>query len=275
MTKDKLTITLLSDLHLEYGYQKLSGGEVLILAGDIGEVRDFKKEYHSTKLLDRTPGDLKWYDFLYHECAKYDRVFYVMGNHEHYNGRYDKTYNELTSILPKNVRLLENEYEEYEGVLFLGATLWTDCNKNDPLTIDALKYSMNDYQIITNYYENTGLYHKLTPAYTAGVHRTSVNYLESVLKENTNTPTVVITHHAPTYKSINARFQDERIMNGGYASDLSELILDYPNIKYCFHGHMHDPVDYYVGSTRVLSNPRGYFGYQDTSHFNPNFTVEI
>ena len=45
-----MKINLVSDLHLEFGYQELPGGEVLILAGDIAEARSIKKHHHSTKV---------------------------------------------------------------------------------------------------------------------------------------------------------------------------------------------------------------------------------
>lgn len=270
-----MKISLVSDLHLENGYQELPGGEVLILAGDVSEVRDFKKEFHQTRLTDRKPGNLKWFDFFYHECAKYDRVFYVMGNHEHYHGRFDKTYDELKSILPNNVRLLEDEHEEYNGVLFVGSTLWTDCNKGNPLTIHNVKYSMNDYRIIKNHYLNTDIYCKLTPEYTIGVHRKSRGYIQTTLQQNQHLPIVVITHHGPSFMSINEKYKNQSDLNGAYVSDLSDLILDHPNIKFWVHGHLHDAVDYMIGDTHVVSNPRGYFGYEDTSNFNPSFTFEI
>lgn len=270
-----MKISLVSDLHLENGYQVLPGGEVLILAGDICEARDLVKEFHSTRLTDAKPGSYHWYDFFYKECAKYDRVFYVLGNHEHYRGRFDRTYNDLTNVLPKNVRLMENECEEYNGVLFIGATLWTDCNKGDPLTLHTIKYSMNDYRVIKNHYVNKNVYYKLTPEYTAGVHRESRDYIRFMLNEKSHLPTVVITHHGPSTLSINEKYKRDHLMNGAYASDLSDLILDHENIRYWVHGHMHDAVDYTLGSTRVVSNPRGYQGYEDTSNFDPNFTFEI
>jgi hypothetical protein len=52
-------------------------------------------------------------------------------------------------------------------------------------------------------------------------------------------------------------------MNGGYRSELSEFILDHPQIKLWTHGHMHDPFDYMIGTTRVVCNPRGYAGHDE------------
>ena len=69
-----MKISLVSDLHLEFGYHELPGGDVLLLAGDICEARTLRKEFHSTRVLPYTPGKLNSYDFFYHECAKYKKV---------------------------------------------------------------------------------------------------------------------------------------------------------------------------------------------------------
>ena len=155
-----MKVSLVSDLHLEFGYQEMAGGEVLILAGDIAEARSIRKHHHSTKLVQDTPiEEFRCSEFFKHECAKYDQVFMVSGNHEHYHGRFDKTYDELKSILPKNVTLLENEVVNYKGVMFMGATLWTDLNKGDSITAFTLKSFMNDYKVITNHYPAKDVYH--------------------------------------------------------------------------------------------------------------------
>ena len=270
-----MKISLVSDLHLEFGYQEMEGGDVLILAGDIAESRTISKQLHSTRVLPYTPGKMNAYDFFYHECAKYKQVFYVMGNHEHYHGRFDKTYEELKRAMPPNVTVLENEIVEYEGVMFLGATLWTDLNKGDPITVHSIRSFMNDYRVIQNFYADKGLYYKLTPDATVAAHRYSKQYFKLMLAEHRDKPFVVITHMAPSFASVNEKYIRETTTNGGYASELSEFILDNENIKVWVHGHMHDPVDYMIGETRVLANPRGYVGHEDTSGFNPDFTFEV
>jgi Icc-related predicted phosphoesterase len=165
----------MSDLHLEFGYQPLPGGDVLILAGDICEARSLIKEYHSTRLTDANPGTYRYVDFFEKECAKYQKVFYVMGNHEHYHGRFDKTYDELKSRLPANVTLLERELVEYNGVVFMGATLWTNCNNADSLTLWHLKSMMNDYRVVQNFYAEKSIYHKLIPEQTFSVHNKTMS----------------------------------------------------------------------------------------------------
>jgi predicted phosphohydrolase len=271
-----MKISYVSDLHLEFGYQELPGGEVLILAGDIAEARSIRRHHHSTKLIQDTPIEaFACSEFWKYECAKYDKVFYVMGNHEHYGGRFGKTYAELASMIPDNVTILEDQFEEYNGVLFVGSTLWTDLNKGDPITAWHLKGMMNDYRAITHFYADRNVYHKLTPEYTRSVHMDSKAFIGSICGLNRDKPVVVITHHAPSFLSVNEKYTWDTTGNGGYASDLSELILHHDNIKLWFHGHMHDPVDYTIGGTRVLSNPRGYIGHEDTSQFDPAKFVEL
>jgi Icc-related predicted phosphoesterase len=272
-----MKISLVSDLHLEFGYQELPGGEVLILAGDIAEARSIQRHHHETKLVSDSPNEkYRCSEFFAHECKKYDRVFYVMGNHEHYHGKFRDTYDTLKYMMPDNVTLLEDEALEYNGVLFLGATLWTDLNRRNPITAYHLKDGMNDYHVIMHRSDgpNTS-YNKLRPEYTCGVHEKTLQYFQIVLSENRDKPVVVITHHAPSFESVDDKYRHDYHMNGGYASDLSEWVLNNENIKYWVHGHMHNPVDYMIGNTRVLSNPRGYVGYEDNNGFDPNFNFEI
>lgn len=267
-------INLVSDLHLEFGYQELPGGEVLILAGDISEARSFKKQFHSTRLTDAKPGAYRYYDFFYKECAKYDRVFYVMGNHEHYHGRLDRTKTELEEILPKNVRILENDFEIYNGVVYIGATLWTDCDRGNPVSLHQIKYGMNDFRLIKNHYVNKDIYYNLTPEYTVDIHKNSLAYFQKILTEHSSMPCVVISHHAPSHLSIHPRYKNTPL-NGAYVSDLSDFILDNENIRVWVHGHNHDHFDYTIGKTRVIANPKGYEGHEDTSDFDSGFFFEI
>ena len=271
-----MNISLCSDLHLDIsGHLEMPGGDILILAGDVCEARELSKEFRETKLVDRKPGTYPCHDFFEFECAKYKKVFYVLGNHEHYRGRLDKTRDMLEQIMPANVTILEDEVVEYEGVMFMGATLWTDMNKGDPITVHSMKSFMNDYIVIQNFYPAKSLYHKLTPEHTVAIHRKTKQYFKTVLEMNRDKPFVVITHMAPSYMSINEKYKHETTSNGAYASDMSEFILDNENIKVWCHGHMHDPVNYYIGTTRIISNPRGYLPWESGNGFDPNFIIEV
>ena len=270
-----MKITLVSDLHLDISkHLEMPGGDVLIIAGDACEARELIKEFHSTKVLPYTGGNFPCSDFFEFECAKYKKVFYVMGNHEHYHGKFWKTYNELKRVLPENITLLENESFEYEGVLFVGATLWTDMNKGDPLLLAQIGSYMHDYKYITYHYPQYNAYHKMRPIDTVHLHIASKRFIEDTVKANEDKPIVVITHMAPSYESVNEKYKGEW-SNGAYCSELSNWILDYPCIKAWVHGHVHDPVDYMIGETRVLCNPRGYLPWEDGNGFDPAFTFEV
>jgi Icc-related predicted phosphoesterase len=147
----------------------------------------------------------------------------------------------------------------------MGATLWTDLNQNNPLTVQVVKEGMNDYRAIQNHYP-TGYYHKLTPDHTYRLHKNTLDYFKNSLADYQDREVVVITHHAPSYQSIHERYRGNHNMSGAYASDLSEFILDHPQIKVWCHGHVHDFFEYRIGSTRVVCNPRGYVGHEDSTY---------
>jgi predicted MPP superfamily phosphohydrolase len=256
-----MKFTLISDLHLEFAPLTLPGGDVLVMAGDVCEVKSIPTVGTMFQTVHTNTSD-----FFKNEVAKYSRAVYVLGNHEHYGFRFDKTVNEirerLANIGVNNVTVLENESIEIDGVLIVGATTWTDCNKNDPITMNVLAHSMNDYVEITNKYPGEK-YYRLQPHVTYETHKKTIEYFKQVLAQNTSKPTLVVSHHCPTALSIPQKYREDQYMNGGYVSDLSDLILDHPQIKYWAHGHTHDSCDYMVGSTRVICNPRGYSGFEN------------
>jgi Icc-related predicted phosphoesterase len=265
-----MKINLVSDLHLDISkHLELPGGEVLIVAGDAFESRDYIREYHSTHIIGerRTPCT----DFFIDQCAKYDKVFYVLGNHEFYNGKTWKVANELRQVLPKNVTLLDDSKEEYNGVTFIGSTLWTDCDKADPLKMMIARTAMNDYRRITHC-DEFGNYRKLHPSDTVKMFVKSKRFIEESLVGVEKA--VVVTHHGPSWWSI----PDEYIgydNNHCYVSDLHEFIMDRPQIRAWCHGHVHTACSYDIGTTTVHCNPRGYQPYEGDTGFDVNYSFEV
>lgn len=269
-----MKVSYVSDLHLEFlnypDFSKEEGGDVLILAGDI-----LTANMVAPHRADADSRKLKKYlitKFKPQLTDKYRKVLYVMGNHCHYNSIYKNTLSNIELFLSKNkfnnVMIMENNYLDFDGVRFIGATLWTDYNKGNPLTMEIVERGMNDYKMIglhdvedMNYF-NRRHNRKINPQFLLDVHLESVSYIYDKAND-TDLPVVVITHHAPSFKSINPEHVSEGPysgydLNGAYASDLSSVILDSPNIKFFIHGHTHYNVDYMIGKCRVLSNQRGY-----------------
>lgn len=273
---------LISDTHLNFADLTLPGGDVLVMAGDIMEAGHLRIADNAKKdvfLADR------YRRFIREEMPKYDHVVYIAGNHEHYSNSYEDTPTRLKAELPNNVTFLENESVEIDGVLFYGATFWTDCNRGDPITVHTLSEHMYDYRGIhhtsgikvTKPNGHSYYTHKFTPEYTAGIHRHSKYLMGEFLKANSDKPVVIVTHHAPTELSLDPDYANQYHMNGGYHSRCGEFILDHPNIRFWCHGHVHCDNDYMVGDhTRVISNPRGYKGYEQRANFyNPGKIYEV
>jgi Icc-related predicted phosphoesterase len=276
-----MRIAVISDLHLDFSDLTLPGGDVLILSGDVCEARHLKKAMYNKDMVlleherrDQRPD--RYYRFFEEECSKYREVVMVMGNHEHYGFQYQKTYAHIASQLPDNVTLLENQTHTIDDIVFVGATLWTDMNNGDPLTMFHMKSAMNDYRQITQFNEAKNVYHRLDPERTVEDHYKSRDYIKQVVENDPTKKYVVVTHHAPSKASIKPQYAGDTLMNGAYSSDLSDFILDHPQIKLWTHGHTHDVFDYMIGSTRVICNPRGYKGYEERAEqFDPTLGFEI
>jgi predicted phosphodiesterase len=266
-----MKIALCSDLHLEFSdinIQNTENADVLILSGDIMVAQDLHK-HPAVHPMDPTNIPNLTYmqsrahrfrDFLRRCSFEFPHVIYIAGNHEFYHGYWEKSLQYLRDECGvfSNIYFLEKETKVIDDVTFIGSTLWTDCNKMNPLTMNYLEGAMNDYRLILN---DTRSYSKLRTINSINRHIESVTYIRYKLAENKDNKVVVVGHHAPTHQSIHPMYVRDREMNGGYASDLSELILDNPQIVLWTHGHMHHPVDYMVGPTRIVCNPRGYAGH--------------
>ena len=270
-----MKIALASDLHLEFqdiDLKNTEGAEVLILSGDIMVAEDLHNHpemdygmYSSVNIADlgrRQQTALRFRDFLKRVSFEFPYVIYIACNNEFYHGKWKASLQYLRDECAKfpNVYFLERDVKVINDVTFIGATLWTDCNKGDPLTLHALADMMNDYRIIRNDEHN---YSKLRPAHTMYRHQQTIAYLKSILPDMKDRKIVFAGHHSPSKLSTHPKYQNEYLMNGGYSSDLSEFILDHPEIKLWTHGHTHDPFDYMVGETRVVCNPRGYAGHDE------------
>ena len=284
-----MKIKLVSDLHLEFSDINITnddGCDVLILGGDIMIAEDLHDHAHFdydpytsgalAGLGRRQQAVQRYRDFLKRCSFQFPHVIYIAGNHEFYNGKWSKGIQYLRDECAKypNVYFLERDMKIIDDVVFVGGTLWTDMNKGDPLTLHAVRDMMNDFRIIKN--DDKG-YTNLKPADTAVRHRETLQYIKHVVTEHKDKRCVVVGHHSPSGLSTHEQYRNEHLMNGAYHSDLSEFILDHPQICLWTHGHTHHPFDYVIGETRVVCNPRGYEsdGYSEDSGWNPNIVIEV
>lgn len=115
----------------------------------------------------------------------------------------------------------------------------------------------------------------LTPLDTTRIFDASARWLDDELSRPFPGPTVVVTHHAPSPKSIHPRFAGSAL-NAAFVSDAEWLLRD-RRARLWIHGHTHNSFDYEVEGTRVLCNPRGYAkdGAIENPAFDPLLTVTL
>ena len=286
-----MKIKLVSDLHLEFSdinIQNTDNCDVLILGGDICVAQDLHDHPElvnssdqaaiaaGTGLGRRQQSAQRYRDFFKRCSFQFPHVIYIAGNHEFYNGKFYAGIDYLREECAKysNVYFLENNTKIIDDVTFVGATLWTDMNKGDPLTMHAIEGMMNDFRIIRN---DKRSFAAMSARDVADRHARTLGYFRSVLAEQHDRKFVVVGHHSPSFQSCHPMYGNDTLMNGGYHSDLSEFILDHPQIKLWTHGHTHHPFDYAIGETRVVCNPRGYEndGYSERTGWNPNIVLEV
>lgn len=265
-----MKIKLWSDLHLEFPFSSVpierDGADVLILAGDICVPSE----------MDRF---VPWFEKV---SKTFPDVIYIAGNHEYYHSDFGDTYDKIQKALAHlpNIHVLDGGHIEIQGRHFWAGTMWTDFNGGDEETIWHAGRHMNDYRLITNAKEGD----LLSPHDTLKEHlaqRTGLNvHLEGVNGQGGHPDDiVVITHHAPSKKSIHPRYKTDFNTNGAYSSDLTPIMAANPNIKLWVHGHTHDSFDYIEHQTRIVANPAGYpldrNGKRENANFDPSLVLEI
>uniref|UniRef100_UPI003341992F metallophosphoesterase n=1 Tax=Castellaniella defragrans TaxID=75697 RepID=UPI003341992F len=253
MNDSDLCLHILSDLHL--GVHDMPAPQVradlTILAGDIA----------------RPQTAMQWAGSLGRP------VIYVPGNHEFYGGDIAGTRRRLAALAAEHgVHLLDQNSLVFGGVRFLGTTLWTDFLLFGPelraLAQEKTEAVMRDFQVIRNADGS-----RYTPADACALFAAQYDWLDKTLDEPFEGPTVVVTHHAPSMRSVHNRFADS-LISAGFASDCTALM---GRAVLWVHGHTHDSFDYSVRGTRVICNPRGYIRNEipENPAFDPTLRINI
>jgi len=293
-----MRLQILSDLHLEEEDFMIpeTDADVIVLAGDIHE---------GTRAI-------AW---IQEQTEK--PVIYVAGNHEYYGelcpelkytlefkaeeSRYNRIFtdektgkklscscHQINFLEKKEVNVIDRFIVHSDqlgdstttSVRFLGCTLWT------PHEWSNIRYR----QIGKIYsYSKTGpnsrdlkfSFREFSPGDAGQLFEESLAWLGYKLREKPEVPTVVVTHHAPSYKS-NIMPNGEKYISDyhpgiqdAYMNELEEFILEHQP-ELWIHGHLHSSSDYYIGKTRVVCNPRGRGSAEEKNpDFDPTLTIEV
>lgn len=248
-----MRLHILSDLHLSMQGLALpeTHADVTILAGDIA----------------RPQAAMTWAGQIQ------GPVLFVPGNHEFYGGDIAGVRAQLAEAAQQHhIQLLDQRAVVINGVRFLGTTLWTDFElfgtDQRQQAMEKTGQFMRDFQVIRSTDDQ-----RFTPEDSARLFRQQYDWLDHMLDEPFDGPTVVITHHAPSLRSVHPRFEDS-LISAGFVSDCTGLMG-----RACLwiHGHTHDSFDYTVRGTRVVCNPRGYYrdGVNENPEFDPGLCIDI
>jgi predicted phosphodiesterase len=240
-------INFFSDIHLEFGELNApdTNADLIIAAGDIGICKQ----------------GVEW-------LRTFDKpVIYVAGNHEFYGQEFRETLSIIRDECDNtNVHFLENNKFIYQGIRFLGCTLWADLFVEGEEKAEGLGKTLNDFRKI-KYAEDD-----FDAIAFSNLHQRSKRWLEKELAVPFKGKTIVVTHHAPSQWSWND--SPNALKKLAYCNDLKPLLHEC-EIAAWFHGHIHSPSDYRIAEARVLCNPRGYAGRKMVDEFDLNKTVNI
>ncbi len=242
-----MRINYFSDIHLEFGLLEApdNDADIIVAAGDIGIGAQ----------------GLDWLKALNKP------VIYVAGNHEFYTQEYQQMLQAIRKqCAGSNVHFLENDCFIFQGVRFLGCTLWADLFVEGDKKAEALGKTLNDFRKI-KFDQKT-----FDAVDFSQLHQRSKTWLEQQLRQPFSGKTVVVTHHAPSMWSWNDAAHALKKL--AYCNELKPLLHEY-EIAVWFHGHIHSPADYRIAGARILCNPRGYFGKKVVPGFDQNRIVDI
>jgi Icc-related predicted phosphoesterase len=253
-----MKIWIVSDLHLEFGkpftVEPPSDADVMVCAGDI--------------LIKGVLPSLAW---LTKRMALKIPVIFVAGNPEFYGASVQESLSDAKMAGYPDLHFLENDVMEIDGVLFVGGTMWSDFRlfgRDPQVAMSYAQSGMNDFKKIKL---SKNPYSKFRPMHAYRKHVETRDFIADELQKRRGQRTVVITHHAPSPRSIAGEFRHDPL-SACYASDLEDLIRETVPTLWV-HGHVHYRNDYTIADTRIISNPRGYPG--ENTGFEPAFVVEI
>lgn len=263
-----MKFAVISDVHGNINFIKSlpeHKDTILIIPGDIHEVKHYTQ----------------YYEIINELCSRYQDVVMVPGNHEYYGSNITKVHRQLNTIDSEieNFHFLQNSSIQFNDVLIVGSTLWTNYDNSNAMTKLLAKDMMNDFRYIRHgspayYWER-----KLTTDDTEFFHFQSTEFIKKEVdsKRNMcdNLKIIIATHHAPSFQSVAPQYIGN-YLNGCYCSNLDNYIIDL-NPDIWIHGHVHSSFDYNIENTRIICNPYGYStGYNnENKEFDNSFIFEV
>jgi Icc-related predicted phosphoesterase len=197
-------------------------------------------------------------------------VIYVGGNHEFYgHDRYEELERARAAARGyDNIHVLDRDVLTLGDITVLGATLWTNYDlygvREDSMAL--AERMMSDHRMIAHGAA------AFSASSARAEHVDRVAWLEDELRavRRTGRKAVVVSHHAPSPRSISQRFQGHPL-TASFTSDLEHL---FPSVALWVHGHTHRIISYEAAGCRVVNNPLGYLRHEITG-FTDDLVVTV
>jgi hypothetical protein len=229
LIRKKHTLQYISDLHVDIHktIPKINvKSKYLAICGDIGN-----------------PKSRYWDETMCDVSKKFEKIFFVPGNHDYdlgciYKKENDKYWTPIMSEICnkyKNIYLIDKteHFLEEENIIIGGCTLWSDI-------------SLYNKIMERNYYEES-----------MKEHKSQVKWLSEFIKKNPNKKKVVLTHFVPTFKLIEEKYKKmyPKKINF-FATNLENLMCE--SIIAWLSGHTHSVIDHKINGVYCGINAYGY-----------------
>jgi Icc-related predicted phosphoesterase len=192
-------------------------------------------------------------------CERYKHVIFVPGNHEYYGTNVRDAHLILGAVQNElyNLNVLKNSAIVLDGQKFYGGSLWFP---ELPKGLEHLKEMLNDF------FEIGGIEPFCYSNYRE-FRQQAIKHLDKNC--------VVVSHHLPTWESVAIKYTASPL-NRFFVGDCEDLIKAFQP-KLWIHGHTHDSCDFMgqrfppregdippLGNTRIVCNPFGYNGFNES-----------
>ncbi len=287
-----MRLQLLSDLHLEsqpgFVPTPAPDADLLVLAGDIGS-------YQSGSALTAL-GDPDFGLGRFSPRRGWPvPVLFVPGNHEYDGLDFDAAHARLRDCCERlGIVWLERETHHWQGVRFVGTTLWADFDALGPLAgphgpalagalpahappagLGAqLKARDKAFRAANYHLRKTGTTRAGAPWLAEAVREQALAcqaWLREALAQPHAGATVVVTHFAPSLRSADPRY-GHMPSTAGFCNALDDWLAQ---AQLWLHGHLHCPSDYVHAGCRVVANPLGYAAKGEQARFAAQLTLPV
>jgi len=252
-----MRLHIMSDLHTEYRdfpYEAPPGGaDVLVVAGDVGL-------------------GCKGLEWIRASCPRTLPVVYVIGNHEYWGQdvqMFPEQLQDMASSIGPNIRVLERNAVEIEGVVFMGATLWSDfslCDTEEE-SMRVAQERCPDFMLIQSGNEI------FAPKEAKVIHNLTIEWIRATCREQPHARRVVVTHYPPLRRLLRPELMESKL-SPAYASERADVVAESSALLWVC-GHTYLSFDEMVGRTRVVSNPAGGSGAASIRNFNPHLVIDV